>query len=411
MNILYIPATFPNPTEGSNLYTDLAEQLKENGHRVIVLVAEEKKKNSETKFYNERGIKVLRVKSGNLYNVNVIEKAISFITLQSTLKRAIKSYLSNEKFDLILFMAPPVTMCSVVKYAMKKFNAKSYLMQKDIFPQNAVDLKMLRKLNPAYWYFRIKEKNMYKTATRIGCMSKGNIDYLIRHNKFLESDKLELFPNTIKVKESIEKSNDRQKLKEKFGIDKNRVLAIYGGNFGKPQGIEFLIRVLKEYKDDNRIYFILLGKGTESQKIYDFIKENNIKNSIIKEYIPRNEYEEILKEVDIGLVFLDYRFTIPNIPSRTLSYFEYGIPIMAATDKNTDYKDFIENETKSGLWSESNEIDAYKEKLNYLIENKDKRIELGKNGREYLEKNLTTEISVKILENSYKEMKGEKENV
>ena len=69
MNILYIPATFPNPTEGSNLYTDLAEQLKENGHKVIVLVAEEKKTNSETKFYDERGIKVLRVKSGNLYNV------------------------------------------------------------------------------------------------------------------------------------------------------------------------------------------------------------------------------------------------------------------------------------------------------------------------------------------------------
>ncbi len=411
MNILYIASIFPTPREGENLYTDLANELIENKNRVTVIVSEEKRKIDDTQISRERNYNVIRVRTGNLYEIGNIQKADSFITLQSKMKKAIDKYLSNEKFDMIIFMSPPVTMYSVVKYAMKKYNCFSYLMQKDIFPQNAVDLKMLNKLNPAYWYFRIKEKNMYKTATRIGCMSKGNIDYLISHNKFLKSDKLELFPNTLKVKESIEKKDERQKLKEKFRIDKNKVLAIYGGNFGKPQGIEFLIKVLKEYKDDNRIYFILLGKGTESQKIHDFIKENNIKNSIIKEYIPRNEYEEILKEVDIGLVFLDYRFTIPNIPSRTLSYFKYGIPIMAATDKNTDYKDFIENETKSGLWSESNEIDAYKEKLDYLIENKDERIELGKNGREYLEKNLTTEMSVKILENSYKEMKGEKENV
>ena len=169
--------------------------------------------------------------------------------------------------------------------------------------------------------------------------------------------------------------------------------------------------VLKEYKDNKKINFLLFGRGTEKENLSKYIKENKINNAILENYIPSDEYSELLKQADIGLVFLDYRFTIPNIPSRTLSYFESGIPIMAATDKNTDYQDFIENETKSGLWAESNDINTYKEKLNYLIENKDKRMELGKNGREYLEKNLTTEMSVKILENSYKEMKGEKENV
>ena len=170
-------------------------------------------------------------------------------------------------------------------------------------------------------------------------------------------------------------------------------------------------KVLNEYRDSNKIHFLLFGKGTEKNNLFRYIEDQKIKNVTIEDYIPSDEYSELLKQADIGLVFLDYRFTIPNIPSRTLSYFESGIPIMAATDKNTDYKDFIENETKSGLWAESNDINEYKEKLNYLIENKDKRIELGKNGREYLEKNLTTEISVKILENSYKKMKGEKENV
>lgn len=407
MNVLYIPATFPSPDEGNNIYTDLAEQLKEDGHNVLILVSQEKKKNKKTQFFHERGLKVLRVNTGNLYNVGLIEKAISFITLQSKLKRAINEYLSNEKFDLILFMAPPVTMCSVVRYAMKKFNAKSYLMQKDIFPQNAVDLKMLNKINPAYWYFRIKEKNTYKTATKIGCMSKGNIKYIIQHNKNINRNKFELFPNTIKLRNN-EKESSKIDCRKKYNISHDSCLAVYGGNFGKPQGIKFLKEILKEYKDNKKISFLLFGRGTEKENLSKYIKENKIHNAILENYIPSDEYSELLKQADIGLVFLDYRFTIPNIPSRTLSYFENGIPIMAATDKNTDYKEFIENETKSGLWAESNDINVYKEKLNYLIQNKDKRIELGSNGRKYLEKNLTTEKSVKILEKSYKEMKGEK---
>ena len=404
MNVLYIASTYPTPEEGSSLYTDLAEQLKEKNHNVVVVVAEEKKKINKTQIKNERNIEVLRVKTGNLYNVSLIEKAISFITLQHKLKKAINKYLKNEKFDLILFMAPPVTICSVIKYAMNKFNAKSYLMQKDIFPQNALDLKILSKINPIYWYFRYKEKILYKIETKIGCMEKGNIQYW-KHN-----NKLDFFPNTIKLKNEI-KTLKYIDYKEKYNIPKGKCVAVYGGNFGKPQGIEFLKKVLNEYRDSNKIHFLLFGKGTEKNNLFRYIEDQKIKNVTIEDYIPSDEYSELLKQADIGLVFLDYRFTIPNIPSRTLSYFESGIPIMAATDKNTDYKDFIENETKSGLWAESNDINEYKEKLNYLIENKDKRIELGKNGREYLEKNLTTEISVKILENSYKKMKGEKENV
>ena len=75
-------------------------------------------------------------------------------------------------------MTPPVTLYSVVKFAMKKFKCNSYLMQKDIFPQNALDIGILDKYNPVYWYFRRIEKNLYKVATVIGCMSKANKEYL-----------------------------------------------------------------------------------------------------------------------------------------------------------------------------------------------------------------------------------------
>lgn len=398
MNILYITPSFPKENEGDNIYTDLAKELNKK-HNITVVVSEEKQKIDETKMQDERGIKVLRVKTGNLYGVSFIEKGITFITMQGQIKKAIKKYLSDEKLDLVLFMAPPVTFGSVVKYAMKKYNAKSYLMQKDIFPQNSLDLRILSKKNPMYYYFKHKEKVMYKVASKIGCMSQGNIDYLLEHNKFLNKDKLELFPNTITLKPI---DNTKTNIREKYNIDKDKFLAMYGGNFGKPQGIGFIMKVLDTYKDDERVVFFFSGRGTEKDKLFNYIKENDFKNVITHDFIPREDYQEILKETDIGLVFLDYRFTIPNIPSRTLSYFEYSIPIMAATDKNTDYKNIIIDDAKAGLWCESNNVEEFKKQLDYLIENKEERIQMGKNGRKYLEDNWTTDKSVEILENAYK---------
>lgn len=394
MNILYISICFPKENEGNNIYTDLAEELAKN-HKVTVITAEEREEN--TKLKKERNFNVLRVKNGNMFNVNLIEKAISYITLQYKLKKAIKNYLKNEQYDLIIFMAPPVTLAKVVRYAMKKYNAKSYLMQKDIFPENAVDIGILKKWSPIYYYFRYKEKQMYKIATKIGCMSYGNIEYIKKHNKFIREDKLELFPNTIKISEEV-RNKENFNIRKFFNIPQNATIAIYGGNFGKPQGVDFIIDVLNEYKNRKDVFFIFSGKGTEKEKIFNYVKNKEIKNVVTIDYMQKKEYDKLLDNVDIGLIFLDYRFTIPNIPSRTLSYFEHSIPILAATDGNTDYKDIIVNKAKAGLWCESKDIKEFKQNLNYLVSNKEKRLELGRNGRNFLEDNWTVDKSVKILE-------------
>lgn len=405
MNILYIASIFPTPQEGENLYTNLASELVESGHKVTVIVSEEKRKIDDTKVFRERNYNVIRVRTGNLYEIGSVEKAISFVTLQSKMKNAINKYLSDEKFDMIVFMSPPVTMYSVVNFAMKKYNCFSYLMQKDIFPQNAVDLKIMTKCNPAYWYFRHKEKELYKISTVIGCMSEKNKEYLLKHNKYLDCAKLQIFPNTTKLNREEEYIDDAMQIKRRYGILENRVIITYGGNFGKPQGIDFLIQILGVYKDNKNVEFLLVGKGTEKEKLYRYIKEKNIENVKLINFLNSEEFSKILKISDIGLVLLDYRFTIPNIPSKTLTYFKNRVPIMAATDNNTDFKQMLED-SGAGLWCESNDVYSFKEKLDFLIANKKVRKEMGENGRLFLEKNLTTEVSVKILEDTFRNLKN-----
>ena len=394
-NILIISSEYPNVTKSSNIYTDLAEALKQYGHKVTVVVTEESKNITHTGIFEENGIQVLRVKVGNIYNVGLVEKGITFLKSGFLVKSAISKYLGKKDFDLILFMSQPVTIASTVKWAMKKYNVPSYLMMKDIFPQNGVDLGIISKKSPVYWYFKYQEKKLYKTATTIGCMSEKNKGYLLEHNSYLKEEKLEICPNTQKEGE-VNEVNENYPIRKKYNIPTNKVLAIYGGNLGKPQGVDFFIEVLEKFKNKDTVNFLIIARGTEKNRLYEYVDENNIKNVYKFDLMPREDYQKIVAESDIGLIFLDSRFTIPNYPSKVLPYFNLGIPVMAALDINNDFKDMLD-ETKSGFWSKSGEIEDYSNKLNKLIENKQLRKEMGRNGRKCLEEKFSVEQSVKII--------------
>ena len=396
MKILYIATSFPHPKKGSTIYTDLAEELVSCGHEVVVVVSQERKYGKHTQWSNERGMRVLRVKTGNIYDVSFIEKGGSMITLQYYITKAINQYLDKFKFDLILYESPPVTNAGIVEYAKKKFNSKTYLMLKDIFPQNAVDINLIKKNSLIYKYFKNKEKQLYNISDRIGCMSEGNKKYILTHNSFICNDKVEVFPNTKKVKYDFQEI-DVRRIREKYNIPLDTVVFLFGGNMGKPQGIDFLCEAIKQLREEKNIFFLLIGRGTERETIKSFFKNNNCHNALLVDNLPRDEYEVVTRACDVGLVLLDSKFTIPNYPSRILSYMEYSMPVLAATDTNTDFRDLIV-ESKCGKWVSSDNLLGFCSEIKELSSDESLRNNLGANGRQYLELYFDVKKSVEIIE-------------
>lgn len=409
MRILYVSPDYPRPDSGSNIYTDLAVALKNNDHTVKVIVSEEKKKIDQTKEFKERELPVLRVRTGNMYEVGFVEKTLTFLNVSKELIKAIKEYYSNDKFDLILFSSPPATLHKVVKWAMKKYKCPSYLMMKDIFPQNGADIGLYKRFSPIYIFFRRHEKKLYKTSTVIGCMSPGNVEYIKEHNRYLKKKQIELFPNTIEIKDKDKLSiEEKAAIRKKYGCQKTDVIALYGGNFGKPQGLDFLPEIFETYKHKKNLKFILIGRGTEKERLFKIIKERNYHNVITYDYIPREEYEKLTAVCDIGLIFLDKRFTIPNYPSRTLSYVESSLPIMAAIDLNTDYGKTLEK-FKIGYRVENGNIKAFKKYFDKLVDDHKLRREMGKNARKYFEQECDVKKTVRILEKFIEQKKEKKQ--
>ena len=419
MKVVFITLSNINDISQRSIYADLMRKFREEGHDVYVVSPCERRMKQKTHLMDVNGVKILKVWTLNIQKTNVVEKGVGTLMMESQYKRAIKKHLGDVKFDLILYSTPPITFTNVVKY-LKKQNPSSvsYLLLKDIFPQNAVDIGMF----PGSWlkvkgsglkmpvncvkfllykYFRKKEIALYKASDFIGCMSPANVEFIRRNNPYYPADRVEVAPNSIELchadstdiaEEKAKASTEKAYIRRKYRLPEDKPIFIYGGNLGKPQGIDYLIKCLDANKHRTDCHFLVVGNGTEYGKLkvwYDKFSIFNSQFSIsLMGRLPKEDYDMLVRSCDVGLIFLDHRFTIPNYPSRLLPYLEYKTPIICATDTNTDIGRIAE-ENGYGYWCESVKPEDFTALVDKMLQSDRKA--MGERGFEFLKKNYTVQ--------------------
>lgn len=398
MNVLFATISSISHVSAHSISLDLIHEFQRRGHKVYIVCGAEKTQSIETNLSEEVGCHILRVKIGKNKKANLIEKGLTTVFLPQLYIKAIKRYLADVKFDLVLYPTPPVTHYQTVKYIKKRDNAKTYLLLKDIFPQNAVDIGMMSKTGwkgIIYHYFRRKEKKLYAISDHIGCMSQANVDYVLKHNPEISPQKVEICPNSIEIQDMSVTVEERLTIREKYSIPQDKKVFVYGGNLGKPQGIPFIIECLKTQENNADAYFLIVGDGTEYGKLEAYFNETKPSNMKLMKRLPKEDYDRMVAACDVGMIFLDHRFTIPNFPSRLLSYMQAGLPVLAATDPNTDIGQVIVD-GGFGWWCESNDVKSFEAAMEkaLIVDRK----QMYQKEFRYLEEHYTVEDAYEIIE-------------
>lgn len=395
MKILYISSTMDG-IHRKGIYSDLMNEFRDNNHEVFVMYAQEERYKLPTRYFTSNDIKYLGVKTGNITkNRNLIKKGIATLTLDYHFISAYNKHLSDIQFDIVLYSTPPITALKTLNRIKNNCpQAFFYLMLKDIFPQNAVDINMLSDNSLITHYFRRKEKQLYSIFDYIGVMSPANQRYLVNKHPGLK-DKVEILPNAIKPLEFT-----FTKTRKDYDLDEDKTILFYGGNLGYPQGLDFLIECAKKIEELENVILVIAGSGSQQGLVTQYI--DSTKSSNIK-YMGQLSYEEffnLTQLIDIGLIFLDNRFTIPNYPQRILSYMEAKKPIILATDPNTDIGTIAE-ENNYGFSIIDNDSSKWLEKVKFLVDNPMTAKQMGNNGYKYLISNYTVNHSYHVILNSY----------
>lgn len=262
MNIIFLTLYKIRNLRQEDLYSDLMNTFRAHGHNVYIVTPVEKKENIKPFLKHGKNYELLGVPIGNYFNVGSIEKGLTLLTLENNYQILINRVWNNVHFDLLLYSTPPITFNRIIKYY-KRFGVPTYLMLKDIFPQNAVDIGMMTKNGVKgliYYYFRSHERELYRLSDTIGCMSEANIKYLLEHNPDVKSCKVEICPNsvTLRARNTLDRT-EKYKVREKYRIPTDKTVFVYGGNLGLPQGPDFILKCLEANEREKILSSLSLG--------------------------------------------------------------------------------------------------------------------------------------------------------
>lgn len=374
----------PDNVLNGNMYTDLILEFKRNGHDVTVIAGTQ----NETILIEEEGISILSVKSMPiLYEKNLIKKGVGMATLPWYFKRAYKKYFKNEKFDWIVMPTPPITLIDVVKYIKKRSGARLYLVLRDIHPQSSASLGEIKYQWMVNYLYRRSDLG-YRLSDIVGCMSPANITFIQKEHKIPSSTKCTVLYNWMSYQPYEEE--DTSELRTKYNLG-GKFLVLFGGNLGLGQCVENIADLARHYLNDDKIRFVVIGKGVKKAFLQQIAQEQHLTNMIFMDFMPREDYLRFVKSVDLGLISIHGNNAAPTCPSKALSYMSLKIPILALINKYNDYGQIIEEKAKAGYWAVASDKEKVYRLFDKIYDDAKLRKELGENGYKFFCENLTTE--------------------
>jgi len=389
----------PEIRSASHLMQELAEELNARGHTITVgtcyprynLVKDFSPFNFK-EYSVENGIRVIRIRTLPHHKVNFLIRGISQITLPHIFQSKLRTYL-KDGVDVVTVYSPPLPLWQVGFWAKKRFGAKFVLNVQDIFPQNAIDLGVLR--NPLLiWLFEKMENSAYRKADVVTVHSRGNRDFLIE-KKLVSPEKVKILYNWVDIKD-CEDVGGFSGFRKRLGLD-GKFLFFFGGVIGPSQGLDLVIDAAKELTEIKEIVILLVGDGTEKAKLERKVKHYGLKNVIFHPFIPKDDYQLALKEIDVGLVCLTMKNRTPVVPGKMLHYMAAGVPVLAFLNKESDghniikesgcgYSELSDNPQKAAVLM----MKMYHEKENLKM--------MGEKGVEFAKRHFSRKACVDNLE-------------
>ena len=396
MNILFITIENYKDCQCRSIYMDMINEFIRCGHYVTVLSACEARdrKQDDRYVYNvSENCDIQKVYIPNLTKMsNFLLKGINLLRTIPSFDIAAKKAMRKRRFDLIVYGSPPISIYRAIRSVKRTQGSTTYLMLKDIWPYDclfggALSLRGWKRI--AFNYLAYLARKLYDVSDVIGCMSPANIRFLTENEPKLDQNKIEICPNCVTPFTVDLTGNEKLALRRQYGIPEDKVIFVYGGNLGVPQGIDFAIKSIVAARIVEDAFFVFVGGGTEIEKLSDLTEGEGLNNFLLLPAMPKDAYETLVFACDVGLIYLNYDCPAPNYPSRLLSYMQASLPVLCATDSYSDVGE-IAYQNGYGLYCHSDDTNAFVICVEKMCDKK-MRKKMGTRSYEYLRENYTSE--------------------
>ena len=362
----------PLRTSAAVQLRDLAQEMLALGHTPVLLVPAEGQPTSCVVEMLD-GVQVVRLSAFRFRDIGYVRRTLSELVLPFVmLARLRRSEFADVRWDAVVWYSPPIFFGPLVWFLKRASTCRAYLILRDIFPEWAVDLGLLRK-GPAYYFFRLVARIQYAIADCIGVQSPSNLKYM--ESWATEKRRLEVLQNWLA---------DAQNTGSSIVVDEmpiaGRKIFVYVGNMGIAQAMDVFIDLAEQMLPRKEIGFLFVGRGTESARLAAEARRRGLENVVFHGEIDSREIPGLLAQCHVGLLALDPRHRTHNIPGKFLTYLQAGLPVLARVNPGTDLVSLIETENVGVAYS-GDSVERLKELAEALISDEGVIHTMAENGR------------------------------
>jgi glycosyltransferase involved in cell wall biosynthesis len=407
MKLIFVSIGMPDmAAKRGGLYADLLYGLADMGYDITVLAPA--LEDGFSGMRQEGDCRVVRVPMKPFMgNYTFWQKGTRILRMNGLYKDAYRKYLKEEKFDVVMMATPPATLVDVVKMIKQLSGAKFYLMLRDIHPEclnrKEIPERFMKRTDVydeckrpygvnifAEKLLYYKSQSLYKIADWIGCMSPENQKFLKHIAPYVKDESNVLLPNWYKGNEATELKNEAE-LRTKYGLT-NKFIAIFGGTIGEAQAVWNIATLAKHNLNKKDVVFLVVGKGVKKAILQEMAQKDNLTNMLFVNYMPKEDYEQILQLADVGLISLDEKYTVPTCPSKIIGYMALKKPVLAMINKGSDYGEFYMDKPGCGFWSADLDYETMFANFDRLYTDAALRKQMGQAGYDYYKTHFTVEV-------------------
>jgi len=386
-NICLITTKYLTENEGKWLTNELADSFADGSFQVTVIAFSWLANDPATSVNQCNNIKEIRIKLPSFfYKKNKIITLLKIIAFP--LCGILYALKHVEECDLLIANTPCTTTTILPLFFKLYFKSKTFLIIWDFFPFYLKDLSVL-KSRLSFNTLKKLEAYLFNSYDRVSCMTEANKIFLIENYNFKNFNKIVDLPIWSKILPAA--TADSFIYLDKYPIRRDSLLAVYGGAMTVVQELDNLLNLAESALSLN-IHFLLIGGGSDRDRLEEKSKRMNLKNVTFMNQVSREEYNKILSHADIGLIFLSHKLSVPSFPSKSLDYFRSSLPILAGVDGFTDFKQILEQKAKAGYAFISNDKKSLCDALQSMIEDNELRVDLGRNGRMFYEEHFNVDV-------------------
>lgn len=310
-------------------------------------------------------------------------------------------YCMWKRYDVAFIdSTPPIQGLKMPLIKWLKRKPTIYNVQ-DVFPDSLVGTGLTTKGSLIWKIGRIVEEITYKYSDKIIVISEDFKKNLLA--KGVPEDKIVVVYNWVDQNAVVDIPREKNKLFDKYNIEREKFYIEYSGNIGLTQNMDMLLEVMKELKTTHPdIGLVLVGEGAYKAQVEEIVKRDDLTNVTMIPFQPYEDISHVLSLGDAGLVISKPGVGANSVPSKTWSIMSASRPVLANFDEN-ELKDILVG-NECGIFTKAGDKDAFKRSIIKLYENRDLCKKYGTNGRQFVMDNLTREVGTRKYVDVIKEV-------